>query len=311
MGDDSVEVSPEQLQMWGFRVMTDVVGEQAGLSTAYSGISVNAQAGFNTFAMSAGVFKEGTTVFNITKRNMDEFKSFLADVATGAQSIQSASLSMAVAYATTDGEAAKDLSAVDFAFADGGKIPDGFPVDKNGNVTTMSEARAAASGSSTDAGLAVDNPELLKFATHTQAVDGGTLYTFADGSQLRITTTGSGSSYISQKTTTQSVYKPGEKNPSSVTTTGESYDYSGQKTTSKTTEVTGADGKVTTSGQSVTNLSGGGQSVTTTTTGVDGKTSTSTTEVKPAKPTEPTDVGALDQLEGKYHSTGAGGSSWQ
>jgi hypothetical protein len=311
VGDGSVEVTPEGLMTWGATVMGNVVGAQTGLSTAYSGISEHGQAAFNSPGAKTYPFKEGSAVFSILKRNMSEFEAFVADVTTGAQAIQSASTAMAVAYATTDGGAASSLSAVDFAFADGGTLPDGFPVDKNGHVTTMSDAQAAASGQNTAAGLAATNESLLQYATSKVWAGDGYIYSFADGSMLRVTTASSGSTFISDSTKTVSVFRKGETKPASTVTTGDSYDYSGQKTTTTTRQTVGADGRVITSSESTTHLNDGSVQVTTTTTGVDGKPTTTSVNVKPAAPSEASsDAGEIDKLETKYHSTGAGGQSW-
>ncbi len=312
MGDDSVQVTPEDLMVWGPTVMGDVLGAETGLAQAYGGISENGQAAFNTPGLKTAPFREGTTVFNIMKRNMGEFQAFLADVKNGAQAIQSASTTMAVAYATTDGEAASSLSAVDFAFADGGTAPDGFPLDANGHATTLSEATAAASGQDTAAGLAATNESMLQYATSKVWAGNGYIYTFADGSMLRVTTASSGSTFISDSTKTVSVFRKGETKPASTVTTGESYDYSGQKTTTTTRQTVGPDGKVISSSESTTQLNNGSVEITTTSTGADGKPVTNSVTVKPAAPTTTdADAGEIDKLETKYHSHGAGGSSWQ
>ncbi|HTJ39159.1 MAG TPA: hypothetical protein VL738_38530 [Dactylosporangium sp.] len=292
---------------YGAALAGDMADAQGQLVEPITGISQHSAAAFIHLASgAAGVFSEAKTANAIISRNLQDVQAFLQDVGTGLQAIQSASTVMAVAYATTDGESADSVGAVAFAFADGSAgAPKGFPTK---GVSTMFDdqmARDAAAGRNTSAALAADDPSMLQYATETE-VQGGYLYTFADGSKLMITTGTSGSMFISNNTTTKSIYKPGDKQPSSIVTTGESTDYSGQPTKSKTVQTAGADGKYITTTESTTQLSGGGVHVSTTTTGADGKSHTSDATVMSDKPVaDGSGLGEIEKREVQYDSKGS------
>jgi hypothetical protein len=289
-----------------------VTSDQAAVAKAYAGISTNSQAAFMPPVATSLPFAEGRTVYNLINRNMKEFQSFVADVVAGAHAIQSASTAMAVAYMTTDGDAASSLNAVDFAFADGGKAPDGFPTGKG--VSTLSDqasANADTSGRNTEAGIAAQqlaagpDSDMLRYAKSQVVAGGITIYTFADGSMLQVSSAASTNPYISSSSTTYSVYRQGDNKPATTTTKGTSYDYSGQKTESTSTTTTNSDGKQVSSTESTTHLSGGGVQVTSTTTGADGKPVTITAKADPPDPKPAgADGGEIDRLEQKYDSQG-------
>jgi hypothetical protein len=312
VGDDSVEVSPEDLLDWGRNITTDVISQQLGVTNAYTGISNNSKAAFLS-DLSNGTFAEGQTAFNVIIRNMKEFQSFLKDVTTGVQAIQSASTAMAVAYMTTDGDAANNINAVDFAFADGGKAPAGFPTGKGvSTLADQAQANDDAAGRYTEAGLAAQSlasggkaADALAGAKG-QMVDGVMVYTFPDGSSLHVATGGVNNSYISTNNTSYSVYKQGDKKPATTLTTGSSYYAPGDsKTTSTATTTTTADGQqISSSEQTTTTHLADGTTQVTVITDAGGKSTSQTTTVAPPTDTSQTDQGAIAQLEQKYGSQG-------
>jgi hypothetical protein len=308
MGDGSVKVNPPDLLKYGMDLVFQMSTEQSNLAEPFEGIGQHAVGAFGNMATGTSQFAEGRTAMAINMRNLKDFQAFLKEVGTGLQAIQSAAMAIGVAYATTDDESALGLNAVDFAFAGTSGAPDGFP--KKG-MTTMSAEQAKAdaeSGRYSEAGQAADNPDMLQYATETETAD-GYRYTFSDGSVLVVTDAYNPGNFISSSSRTTSVYKPGDKQPSSVITTGESYDYSGQKTTSKTTQTLDADGKYVTSTSSTTQLSGGGVHVTNTTVGTDGKPQTTNTTVVPDKTPSPADseLTPTQQIENKYNAHGSTG----
>ncbi|MGI5237764.1 hypothetical protein [Dactylosporangium sp. CA-139066] len=306
MGDGSVKVNPPDLLTYARDLVAVMADQQSQISEPVTAISTHSAGAFMKIVPGTPQFAEGRTAMAIVQRNLQDFGAFLRDVGTGIQAIQSAALAIGVAYATTDDESALGINAVDFAFAGTSGAPAGFP--KNG-YSTMSADQAKAdaeSGRYTEANQAIDDPDLLQYADK-QPVEGGFKYTFPDGSMLMVTTANSGSMFISNNTTTTSVYKPGAKQPSSIVTTGESYDYSGQQTKSKTVQTLGADGKYTTSTSSTTQLSGGGVHVSSTSVGLDGKVQTTEQTVVPAKQDDKPDTGLTptEERERQYGSHGS------
>jgi hypothetical protein len=305
VGDGSVKVNPFDLMTYGGKLAGDLAHAQGQLVEPITGISQHSAAAFTqNVSPGAGVFAEGRTAQAMIMRNLSDLQAFLRDVGTGLQAIQSASTAMAVAYATTDGESADSVGAVDFAFADGGVAPKGFPTK---GVSTMTQDAYARQEQLGQAAYAVDDPSQLQYATETE-IEGGYRYTFSDGSMLEIMTGSSGSMFISNNTTTTKLYKPGAKQPASIVTTGESSDYSGQPTKSKTTATLGDDGKYVTTTSSTTQLSTGGVHVSTTTIGADGKPVTSDATVVNDKSTVP-DTSGDGQIEQREHKYNAYGSS--
>lgn len=302
----SVNVNPMDLVSYGGDLVKAVAQAQGQLTGPFTGISEHAAAAFLTYPGGTNLFAEASTAYNVNSRNLNDFQAFIKDVGTGLQAIMSAATSMAVVYATTDGDSADSVNSVDFAFAGTTSAPAGFPTK---GVSTMSDQQMAAddaAGNNTTAAAAADDPNMLQYATSKTSVPGGVLYTFADGSRLQITTATGQSMYLGQSSRTVSIYKQGQNKPATVITTGDSTDYSGQPTKSKTTQTLTSGGKYVSSSESTTKLAGGGVSVTTTSTGTDGVTHTTTTNVAPPpkQAPAPSTLGEIEKREQQYQSTG-------
>jgi len=305
---ESVQVDPMDLIQYGGTLGMKVGEAQGELSAAFIGIGLQAQTAFATKPPNTMPFSEGLTAIAYNNRNMADFQAFLKEVGLGLQAIAMAAQSMAVVYATTDDDQAASVNSVDFAFAGASPPPAGFPKDGVSTIHDQQVAADAASGRYTSAALAADDPDMLQYATGSQAVPGGTLYTFADGSKLQITTGASGqSTYISDKSRSVAVYKPGADKPATIVTTGESTDYSGQPTKSKTTQTLGTDGKYVTSSESTTHLATGSVAVSTSTTDATGKTTTTQAQVDPPVKTEPdpSTLGEIEKRQAKYNAQGS------
>lgn len=305
MSDGSVQVDPMGLVNYGQAILTKVSEAEGNTTDAITGISQNTIAAFGTTS-SAGAFAEGITALRVVDRNLQDLQAFLKDVTAGMQAIESAATAMAVMYATTDADQANSLNAVDFAFADGGTPPSGFPTKGVSTLFDQQMAAEAASGQNTGAAFAAQDPTFLQYATGKTEVPGGFMYTFADGSRLQVVNGTSGSSFIADDTTTTSIFLPGSNQAASVNTQGKSIDYSGQPTTTTSTQTRNPDGSYSTSTQSTTQLADGRIDVTTTTTDGSGHTSTHTVVVTPQRP-DPgqTGSGEIQQYENQYHTQGS------
>jgi hypothetical protein len=306
VGDNSVRVNPMHLIQYGTTLAGDLADAQGQLADPLTGISEHNMAAFGSTVPDTHPFAEGLTAMTVVIRNLGDFRAFLKDVGTGTQAIQSAATAMAVVYATTDGDQADNLNAVDFAFAEASAAPAGFPTKGVSTMFDQQMAAQEAAGQNTAAALAADDPSMLQWATLTTPIPGGSLYTFADGSRLAIANTVGQSLFISSNTKTVSIYRSGQDKPTSVVTTGDSTDYSGQPTSSKSTQTLSSSGQYVTSSESTTHLVNGDVQVTTTTTGTDGKPKTTTVTVTPERPTtDVTDLGEIEKLEKQYNSTGS------
>jgi hypothetical protein len=307
MSGDSVRVDPMGLFDYGEAILQKVAEAQGDTTKAMTGISQNTIAAFGTFPAGGGrPFAEGISAMHLVDRNLQDLQAFLQDVTAGMQAIESAATAMAVMYATTDADQANSLNAVDFAFADGGTAPAGFPTKGVSTMFDQEMAAEAASGQNTGAALAAGDPTFLQFAATRQEVPGGWEYTFADGSRLQVVSGTSGSDFISDNTTTTSVFLPGSDQAVSITMKGTSTDYSGQQTTTTSTQTRNPDGSYSTSSQSTTVLNDGRVQVETTTTDpATGKPTTQTVTVQPHRP-DPgqTGSGAIQDYENEYHSKG-------
>ena len=305
MSDGSVQVDPMGLVNYGQAVLTKVAEAEGRTTDSITGISQNTIAAFGTTAGEAGAFAEGITAMRVVDRNLQDLQAFLKDVTAGMQAIESAASAMAVMYATTDSDQANSLNAVDFAFADGGTPPSGFPTTGVSTLFDQQMAAEAASGQNTSAAFASQDPTFLQYATGKTPVPGGFMYTFADGSRLQIVNGSSGSSYITDDTKTTSIFLPGSTQAASINTEGKSVDYSGQPTTSTSTQTRNPDGSYSSSSQSTTMLSDGRVSVTTTTTDASGHETSHTVVVTPQRPDpSETDSGEIQKYENQYHSQG-------
>jgi hypothetical protein len=306
MAGDSVRVDPMGLVSYGEKLVQAVQSAQGSLTDPLVGISQNTNAAFGTSAGLAGPFDEGITAMQVVYRNLHDFQAFLTDVATGLSAIDSAANAMAVVYATTDGDQAAQLNAVDFAFADNTLTPDGFPRIGVSTLFDEQQAAIAASGQNTTAAYAAGDPTFLRYATATTPVAGGTVYTFADGSRLQVVTTYSTSAYLGDTTTTTSVFRPNETKAATVTTKRLQTDYSGQATTTTGSATLGTDGTYTSSSQSTTMLNNGDVPVSTTTDDGSGPTTAPPVTVHPQAPDQSTaDLGAIQDYESQYHTHGS------
>src|ERR1043166_4710725 len=157
MAGDSVRVDPMGLVNYGSQLGQAGQSAQGGVTDPLVGISQNTNAAFGTSAGLAGSFDEGITAMQVVYRNLHDFQAFLQDVATGLQAIESAAMSMAVVYDTTDGDQAAQLNAVDFAFAGSTVTPDGFPRTGVSTLFDEQQAAMAASGQYTTAAYAADD----------------------------------------------------------------------------------------------------------------------------------------------------------
>jgi hypothetical protein len=309
---DSVQVDPMSLIEYGGKLVMEVGEAEGTLAGAFTGIGQHAQTAFLTKPPGTVPLPEGVTAVNYNSRNMADFQAFLKDVGTGLSAIANASQSMAVLYATTDDEGSNSVNSVDFAFAGSSPPPAGFPKDGISTMHDQQTAADAAAGRNTGAALAADavaadDPTATQYATSQQAVPGGIVYTFADGSRLQVTTTTGGSIYRADNTKTTAVYKPGADKPSTIITTGDSTDYSGQPTKSKTTQTMTSDGKYITSSSSTTQLSGGAVHVSTSTTDATGKTTNTETQVAAPTHTEPDpqSLGEIEKRQAQYDAKGS------
>jgi hypothetical protein len=309
MAGDSVRVDPKGLFDYGTAVLNKVQQSQDQVTKALIAISQNSITAFGTSAGLAGQFTEGLTAMHVVGRNVQDLQAFVKDVATGSVAIQSAATAMAVIYANTDADQANSLNSVDFAFADAGATPPtGFPMKGSSTLFDKEQADEAAAGQNTIAADASQDPTMLQYATGKTPIagGGGFIYTFADGSKLQMLNANGGSPYISENSSTTSIYRPGDANPTTITSTSTSYDYSGQKTTTTSTKTLVSGDKYSTSEQSTTYLDGGDVLVTTTTDlGNGAPPRVVTTRVTPAPPDpNKSSSDAIQQYETKYHSTG-------
>ncbi len=307
MSGGSVQVDVVSLFNYGVNLAKDVIQQIGDLATASGEMTENTPLAFTQPASDGSVFAEGITAVHYTMRNYREFQGFLNDVRAGLASMQSAAVTLAVAYATTDSDSANSLNAVDFAFAGPGSTPlHGFPTKGVSTLEDQWQAEAEASGRNTMAATAASDPSMLALATGIHETDTGFLYSFADGSSLRVTYSSMSGSFYAGTTKVTTVTDSNHPGVTRTTTEIEGQDRSGTKTKTMTEDVVTADGKHMTSSTTMETFQDGSVTTTVTSVDADGKQHTTTTHAEPAKPADdaPTQDG-IGRREQQLHSSGS------
>jgi hypothetical protein len=250
----SVEVDVQSLWNYGIKQLEDVSAQIANIAEPMTHIADDALMAFTQApATLSGGFAEGQTAMAYTMRNFHDFHNFIGDVTAGAQAMQAASMTMAVAYATADGDSVNSINAVDFAFADGGKPLKGFPTKDAATLYDLQQAAEDARGANTMATTAATDPDALKYATNAVATRNGWLYTFGDGSTLRVDSQTTANPFASG---TQKTYTVTDATHPALRRTTSAFEYrdnsNGDQTTTKTEDIVAADGTHTASSTSFT-----------------------------------------------------------
>ncbi len=266
----SIQANPLEILNYGARLFGDVTGQMGSMWQSFGDVADNLPTAFAQMpALMTGQFPEAVTAMHYAMRNFHQFQQFFQDMIGGMQAIQSAAVTVAVTYATTDSNSANSVNAVDFAFADGGKPMQGFPTKGISTIEAQREAQAAASGRNTMAAAAAQDQSMLAGMTPKTTADGA-VYTFADGSQLTVFNYG-GSSIATGRTVT--VTDPTSPHMKRTTSTS-SVSYGGDQIDTTTDDVVGADGTHTSTTVQVTTHQDGSVETTTTTDDGTGKAPT-------------------------------------